>query len=62
MYADITSLVAQVGFPMAVAIFMLSRTDKRLDALTQSINELNNLLRDNLTALRADRRDRPSDY
>ena len=42
---DLTTLIAQVGFPIAVAIYMLGRTDKRLDALTQAIQELNNLLK-----------------
>ena len=55
---DITTLIAQVGFPIAVAVYMLGRTDKRLDALTTSINDLNNIMRDNVAACRADRRDR----
>ena len=42
---DLTTLIAQVGFPIAVAIYMLGRTDKRLDALTNAIQELNNLLK-----------------
>ena len=42
---DLTTLIAQVGFPIAVAIYMLGRTDKRLDALTTAIQELNNLLK-----------------
>lgn len=53
---DIPSLIAQVGFPMAVAIYMLGRTDKRLDALTQSLQELTGLIRESVGA---DRRTTP---
>ena len=58
---DLTTLIAQVGFPMAVAVYMLGRTDRRLDALTKSINDLNNIMRDNIAACRADRSDRLTD-
>lgn len=55
---DITTLIAQVGFPMAIAVYMLGRTDRRLDALTKSINDLNNIMRDNVAACRYERSDR----
>lgn len=45
---DIPTLIAQVGFPMAIAIYMLGRTDKRLDALTQSLQELTSLIRESI--------------
>lgn len=58
MQNDITTLVAQVGFPMAIAIYMLGRTDKRLDTLTRAITDLNHAIRDSLPADRAGQRDR----
>ena len=58
---ELTTLITQIGFPMAVAVYMLGRTDKRLDALTKSINDLNNIMRDNIAACRAERSDRLTD-
>lgn len=53
MPQELTTLIAQVGFPMAVAVYLLGRTDKRLDALTKSIRELTDTISQSL------RRDQP---
>ena len=37
---DLVQLIAQVGFPMAVAVFLLVRLDARLEKLTAAIDEL----------------------
>ena len=36
---------ANYGFPMVVAVFLLIRLDKRLDMLTQSVTELQSVIR-----------------
>lgn len=36
---------ANYGFPMVVAVYLLIRLDKRLDMLTQSVTELQSVIR-----------------
>ena len=36
----IESLIANVGFPVAVSIYLLVRLESKLETLTNSINEL----------------------
>ena len=50
---EITVLIGQIGFPIAVAAFMLIRTDKRLEALTQTMTELNLTLQEFIEQSRA---------
>ncbi|MCI6738554.1 MAG: YvrJ family protein [Intestinibacter sp.] len=38
----IESLIANVGFPVAVSIYLLIRLENKLESLTNSINELSN--------------------
>ena len=38
----IETLIANVGFPVAVSIYLLIRLESKLETLTDSINELSN--------------------
>ncbi|MDY2737215.1 YvrJ family protein [Intestinibacter sp.] len=38
----IETLIANVGFPVAVSIYLLIRLESKLEGLTNSINELSN--------------------
>ncbi|MBU5335475.1 YvrJ family protein [Intestinibacter bartlettii] len=38
----IETLIANVGFPVAVSIYLLIRLEGKLETLTDSINELSN--------------------
>lgn len=44
----LVNLIGNVGFPMAVSIYLLVRIESRLEKLTDSINQLSNAL-DNIT-------------
>lgn len=37
---DLVNLVANMGFPIAVSIYLLVRVEKKLEGLTNSINNL----------------------
>ncbi len=37
---DMINLIANVGFPIAVTLYLLVRGEQRLEALTKSITEL----------------------
>ncbi|MDD3363575.1 MAG: YvrJ family protein [Syntrophomonas sp.] len=37
---DILNLIANVGFPIAVAVFLLVRVESKVTCLTQAITEL----------------------
>ena len=41
---EITTAVANLGFPIAVSIYLLTRIEGKLEALTGSINELSSAL------------------
>ena len=40
MSSDIQSLIANVGFPIAISMYLLIRIEAKLQSLTESINEL----------------------
>lgn len=40
MSSDIQSLIANVGFPIAISMYLLIRIESKLQSLTESINEL----------------------
>lgn len=37
-------LVGNVGFPIAVSVYLLVRVEAKLESLTNSINELSNVI------------------
>lgn len=37
---EITQLMSQFGFPVAVAVYLLTRLDKRMDEFTKATNQL----------------------
>ena len=39
MSSDIQSLIANVGFPIAISMYLLIRIEAKLQSLTESINE-----------------------
>ncbi|WP_079412879.1 YvrJ family protein [Alkalithermobacter paradoxus] len=39
---DILSLVSNVGFPIVLSIYLLTKIEDKLERLTESINHLNN--------------------
>lgn len=39
MNSDIQSIIASVGFPIALSMYLLVRIEKKLQTLTDSINE-----------------------
>ena len=40
MSSDIQSLIANVGFPISISMYLLIRIEAKLQSLTESINEL----------------------
>ena len=40
MNSDIQSIIASVGFPIALSMYLLVRSEGKLQTLTDSINEL----------------------
>lgn len=41
---DLTKLITNVGFPIAVAVYLLVRIEGKLTALTDSINKLSSII------------------
>ncbi|WP_099190136.1 YvrJ family protein [Tepidibacter mesophilus] len=41
---EILGLVSNVGFPIVLSIYLLTRIEEKLENLTQSINKLNNVI------------------
>jgi len=41
---DLLKAVANVGFPIAVAVYLLVRIESKLDTLSASINQLSTIL------------------
>lgn len=39
---ELLSVIANVGFPIAVSVYLLVRIENRLDTLSKAINELAN--------------------
>ena len=39
---NIQSIIANLGFPIAISLYLLVRIEGKLQALTDSINELSN--------------------
>ncbi|PJI10541.1 MULTISPECIES: YvrJ family protein [Clostridium] len=42
--SDIITLIGNVGFPIAVSIYLLVRIEGKMEALTNSINNLTNTI------------------
>ncbi|URZ09056.1 YvrJ family protein [Clostridium felsineum] len=42
--SDVVSLIGNVGFPIAVSIYLLVRIEGKIEALTTSINSLTNTI------------------
>ncbi|MDV3428092.1 MAG: YvrJ family protein [Bacillota bacterium] len=53
---DIVNLIGNVGFPIAVSLYLLVRIEGKLENLTKSINELANVMtkleKENLKSVR----------
>lgn len=41
---EIVSAVANLGFPIAISVFLLVRIENRLEKLTESINDLSSTI------------------
>ncbi|MFA6940428.1 MAG: YvrJ family protein [Clostridiaceae bacterium] len=41
---DMVNLIGNVGFPIAVSLYLLVRIEGKLENLTNSINELTNVM------------------
>lgn len=41
----IVPIVQNVGFPIAISIYLLIRMEKKIDEITNSIKELSNILK-----------------
>ena len=44
---DLYSAVGNIGFPIAIAIYLLIRFEKRIESLKQSIDQLGQAIREN---------------
>mgnify|MGYP000854486417 CR=1 FL=1 len=42
--AGITSMIANLGFPIGLSIFLLVRVEGRIERLTESINQLTGVI------------------
>ncbi|MDU6295379.1 YvrJ family protein [Clostridium celatum] len=43
-FGELTNLIANVGFPVAISAYLLIRLEKQILALTFSINKLNTII------------------
>ena len=43
---DLVSLIGNIGFPIAVSVYLLVRIESKMEILTQSINNLSNVIND----------------
>lgn len=41
---NIVAAIANLGFPIAISIFLLVRIESKMEKLTESINELSNAI------------------
>lgn len=39
MYGNLVELISNVGFPVAVSVYLLVRVEKKLDDLTKAFND-----------------------
>ncbi len=44
MNNDLLNMIGNLGFPIAVSVYLLVRLESRLEVLTQSINNLSNVI------------------
>ena len=44
MEVELRNMIANVGFPIAVSIFLLMRVENKLTALSESINALSKII------------------
>lgn len=44
IFLDMVNLIGNVGFPIAVSLYLLVRIEGKLENLTNSINELTNVM------------------
>lgn len=44
MSNDLLNMIGNVGFPIAVSVYLLVRLESRLEVLTQSINNLSSVI------------------
>lgn len=44
MSNDLLNIIGNVGFPIAVSVYLLVRLEGRLEVLTQSISNLSNVI------------------
>ena len=44
MSNDLLNMIGNLGFPIAVSVYLLVRLESRLEVLTQSINNLSNVI------------------
>jgi hypothetical protein len=49
MNADLLTTIGNVGFPIAVSVYLLVRFESKLEALTLSINDLSITIKNLLT-------------
>ena len=45
MNGDLITMIGNVGFPIAVSVYLLVRLEGKLEVLTQSINNLSNVMK-----------------
>lgn len=50
MSAEFLTTVGNLGFPIAVSVYLLVRFESKLEALTLSINDLSITIRQNLNS------------
>ncbi len=41
---DLLSLISNVGFPIVLSLYLLTRIEEKLERLTESINNLNSII------------------
>lgn len=44
MNGDLITMIGNLGFPIAVSVYLLVRLEGKLEVLTQSINNLSNVI------------------
>ncbi len=44
MSNDLLNMIGNLGFPIAVSVYLLVRLEGKLEVLTQSINNLSNVI------------------
>ncbi|MBI6875282.1 YvrJ family protein [Clostridium aciditolerans] len=44
MNNDLLNMIGNLGFPIAVSVYLLVRLEGKLEVLTQSINNLSNVI------------------